>query len=94
MLFDQQEMYYGLDLDYCAGERDFYLSPMEISEDRHTFVIGNNSDDLKGLQGPEREAKCKRLKMDMESRYSFYIAQAMLRFQDRNSIIEIGRAHV
>ena len=88
MLFDEQEQAYGPDLDYCAEERIAYLNPMDICEERHTFRIGKNCDDLRGFIGEEaRAAQKKKLKFQFESKYAFYIAKCMAKYQNRKSIV-------
>ena len=87
MLFDEQEQAYGPDLDYCAEERIAYLNPIDICEERHTFRIGEDNDELRGLVGEARDARKKRLKFKFESKYAFYIAKCMNKYQDRKSIV-------
>jgi len=53
MLYDQQDLYFGSDYNYCVEERNGYLCPIDIAEDRHTFQIWNASIELKGLEGAE-----------------------------------------
>jgi hypothetical protein len=57
MLYDQQDLYVGLDFNYCVEERNSYLFPIDIAEDRHTFRIGDGSIELKGLEGAEWDEK-------------------------------------
>ena len=87
MLYDQQEMFYGPNLDCYANERVAYLNPINICQERHTFRIGEHNRLLEGLEGEVRDKKIHDLKLEFESKYSFYIAMALLRFQDRESIM-------
>ena len=76
-----------MDFNYCANERVAYLNPMNICQERHIFRIGENSKELEGLEGEERDKKSRDLKLQFESKYSFYIAMALLKFQDRESVV-------
>ena len=87
MLYDQQEMYYGSDMNFDASERVFYLNPMMICEERHKFRIEPYAAELEGLEGQERDKKIHDLQLDFESKYSFYIAITLLKYQDRKSIM-------
>ena len=57
MLYDQQDLYFGLDFNYCVEERNGYVCPIDIAKDRHTFRIRNANIELKGLEGAERDEK-------------------------------------
>jgi len=57
MLYDQQDLYFGLDFNYCVKERNDYLCPIDIAEDWHTFRIGDDTTELKGLEGAEQDEK-------------------------------------
>jgi len=57
MLYDQQDLYFGLDFNYCVKERNGYLCPIDIAEDRQTFRIGNASTEVQGLEGAEQDEK-------------------------------------
>ena len=87
MQYDQQELYYGSDPHYCANERVVYLNPMNICEELHTFRIGKNNEELEGLEGEEREKKIADMKKQFDAKYAFYIGNAMIQFQDRESVV-------
>jgi len=53
MLYDQQDLYFGSDFNYYVKERNDYLCPIDIAENRHTFRIGNASTEVQGLEGAE-----------------------------------------
>jgi len=61
MLYEQQELYYGLDINYEPNERVAYLNPIDICQERHKFRIGNDNEELLGLEGEEQAAKVKKL---------------------------------
>jgi len=87
MLYDQQELYYGLDFNYCANERIGYLNPIDICEERHTFRIRDDNIELLGLEGEERVKKIAKFKMEFEAKYAFYIRMALLKYQNRESVV-------
>lgn len=87
MQFEQQEMRYGPDFNYQASKRAGYLNPTLICEDRHKFRVGKDNPELLGLEGDEWEKKFKEMKMAYESKYAFYIATALLKYQDRESVV-------
>ena len=87
MLYDQQDLYFGSDLNYCAEERNAYLYPIDIAEDRHTFQIGNDSREVQGLEGAERDEKLRKLKLDFDAKYAFYIGNSLIKFQDRKALV-------
>jgi hypothetical protein len=87
MLYDQQELYFGPNFDYCADERNGYLCPIDICEDQHTFRIGDDNDELEGLEGEERVEKIRKLKLDFESKYTFYIGNALKMYQYRKAVV-------
>jgi hypothetical protein len=60
---------------------------MKICEQQHTFRIGNDHEDLQGLQGEERENKIAYLTKEFEARYALYQGHAMLQFQHWESIV-------
>jgi hypothetical protein len=43
---------------------------MKICEQQHTFRIGDDYEDLQGLQGEEREKKIADLTKEFEARYA------------------------
>ena len=86
MLYDQQDLYVGLDFNYCVEERNSYLFPIDIAEDRHTFRIGNDSKEVQGLEGAERDEN-RKLKLDFEAKYAFYIGHSLIKFQDRKAVV-------
>lgn len=87
MLYDQQDMYFGSDFHYCVDERNGYLCPIDIAEDRHTFRIGDGNKELQGLEGAERDEKLRKLKLDFEAKYAFYIGDSLKKFQDRKAVV-------
>jgi hypothetical protein len=54
---------------------------MKICEEQHTFRIGDDHEDLQGLQGEEQEKKIMELSKEFEARYALYLGHAMLQFQ-------------
>jgi len=57
MLYDQQDLYFGSDFNYCVKERNAYLCPIDIAENRHTFWIRNDNTEVQGFAGAERDEK-------------------------------------
>ena len=80
MLYDQQDLYFGSDFNYYVEERNDYLFPIDIAEDRHTFWIGNANTELKGLESAEWDEKLRKLKLDFEAKYAFYIGHSLIKF--------------
>jgi hypothetical protein len=60
---------------------------MKIYEEQHTFRIGDDHEDLQGLQGEEQEKKIMQLTKEFEARYALYLGHAMLPFQHWESIV-------
>ena len=87
MQHDQQEILYGTKPDANAGKRIGYLNPILICEESHTFRIGKDNEVLKGMTDEEVEHCINTMKNDFEARYAIYIANAMLKFQDREAIM-------
>jgi len=87
MLYDQQDLYFGSDFNYCVEERNGYLYKIDIAKDRHTFRIGNASREVQGLEGAERDEKLQKLKLDFEAKYAFYIGCSLIKFQDRKAVV-------
>jgi hypothetical protein len=87
MQHDQQEILYGTNPNASAIRRVGYLNPIKICKDNHTFKIGKGNEALQGLTDEEIEVRIQDLKKDFEARYATYIGQAMLQFQDRESIV-------
>jgi hypothetical protein len=87
MQHDQQEILYGTKPDANAGKRIGYLNPILICEESHTFRIGKDNEVLKGKMDEEVEHCINTMKNDFEARYTTYIANAMLKFQDREAIM-------
>ena len=87
MQHDQQEILYGTNPNASASKRVGYLNPILISEERHTFRIGKDNDELRGKTDEEVEKRIKDMKKDFEARYATYIGHAMLQFEDRESIV-------
>jgi hypothetical protein len=78
---------YGTKTDANAGKRIGYLNPILICEESHTFRIGKDNEELKGKTDKEVEHHINTMKNDFEARYATYIANAMLKFQDREAIM-------
>jgi len=87
MLYDQQDLYFGSDFNYCVEERNGYLCPIDIAENQHTFRIRNASIEVHGLEGAERYEKLRKLKLDFEAKYAFYIGHSLIKFQDRKAVV-------
>ena len=49
--------------------------------------MGKDNEELSGLEGDTWEDKFKKMKMDHEAKYALYIAMALLRYQDRESVV-------
>jgi hypothetical protein len=87
MQHDQQEILYGTKPDANASKRIGYLNPIPICEESHTFRIGKDNEELKGKTDEEVEHRINTMKNDFEARYATYIANAMLKFQDKKAIM-------
>jgi hypothetical protein len=87
MQHDQQEILYGTKPDANASKRIGYLNPIPICEESHTFRIGKDNEELKGKTNEEVEHRINTMKNDFEARYATYIANAMLKFQDKKAIM-------
>jgi hypothetical protein len=87
MQYNQQEMRYGQNPNSNASQRVGYLNPMKTCEQQHTFIIGDDHEDLQGLQGEERENKIADLMKEFEARYTLYLGHTMLQFQHWESIV-------
>jgi hypothetical protein len=87
MQHDQQEILYGIKPDANAGKRIGYLNPILICKESHTFRIGKDNEELKGKTNEEVEHRINTVKKDFEARYATYIANAMLKFQDKEAIM-------
>ena len=73
MLYEQQEIYYGLYFNYCANERVGHLNPTLICQERHTFRVGKDNEELLSLEDEDWGNKIKKLRLEFESKYAFYI---------------------
>jgi hypothetical protein len=51
------------------------------------FRIGKDNEELKGKMDEEVEHRINTVKKDFEARYATYIANAMLKFQDKEAIM-------
>ena len=87
MLYDQQDLYFGSDFNYCVEERNGYLCPIDIAKNWHTFQIRNANTEVQGLEGAERDEKLRKLKLDFEAKYTFYIGHSLIKFQDRKAVV-------
>jgi hypothetical protein len=87
MQHDQQEILYGTKPDASAGKRIGYHNPILICEESHTFRIGKDNEELKGKTDEEVEEHLKTMKKEFETRFTTYITNAMLKFQDRETIM-------
>jgi hypothetical protein len=87
MQHDQQEILYGTKPGASAGKRIGYLNPILISKESHTFRIGKDNEELKGKTDEEVEERINTMKKDFEARYTTYIGNAMLKFQDMEAIM-------
>jgi hypothetical protein len=87
MQHDQQEILYSTKPDANVGKRIGYLNPILICEESHTFRIGKDNKELKGKTDEEVEHRINTMKKDFEARCATYIANAMLKFQDREAIM-------
>ena len=61
-------------------ERNAYLCPIDIAEDRQPFRIGNDNTEVQGLEGAEWDEKLQKLKLDFDAKYAFYIAHSLIKF--------------
>jgi hypothetical protein len=86
MQHDQHEILYGTKPGTSAGKRIGYLNPILICEESHTFRIEKDNEELKGKTDEEVEERLKTMK-EFETRFSTYIANTMLKFQDREAIM-------
>ena len=64
-----------------------YLCLIDIAENRHTFRIGNDSTEVQGMEGAERDEKLQKLKLEFEAKYAFYIGNSLIKFQDRKAVV-------
>jgi hypothetical protein len=87
MQHDQQEILYGTKPDASDGKRIGYLNPILLCEESHTFRIWKDDEELKGMTDEEVEEHLKTMKKEFETRFTTYIANAMLKFQDREVIM-------
>ena len=87
MNFEQQEMRYGSDPDRSASKSVAYVIPMKICEERHNFRIKDKHDSLQGLDPAERKKIIDENRLDYECKYDFYIALALLKYQDRECVV-------
>jgi hypothetical protein len=78
MQYDQHEIRYGLDPLSNVGKRVGYLNPMKICEDEHTFKIGPDNDELKGMTPKEAHQHIEEIRKDFEARYPIYLGYTML----------------
>jgi hypothetical protein len=39
------------------------------------------------LEGAERDEKLRKLKLDFEAKYAFYIGHSLIKFQDRKAVV-------
>jgi hypothetical protein len=87
MQHDQQEILYSTKPDANAGKRIGYLNLILICEESHTFRIGKDNEELKGKTDEDVEHRINTMKNDFVARYATYIANATLKFQDREAIM-------
>jgi len=80
-------LYFDSDFNYCVEERNGYLCPIDIAENRHTIRIGNASIEVQGLEGVERVEKLQKFILDLEAKYAFYIGHSLIKFQDRKAVV-------
>jgi hypothetical protein len=76
-----------LDFNYCVEKRNGYLCPIDIAKYQHTFRIGDGSIELKGLECVERDEKLRKLKLDFEAKYAFYIGYSLIKIHDRKAVV-------
>jgi hypothetical protein len=87
MQHDQQEILYGTKSGASADKRIGYLNPILICKESHTFRIGKDNEELKGKIYEEVEERLKTMKKEFETRFTTYIANTILKFQDREAIM-------
>jgi hypothetical protein len=76
---------YSTNPNASAGKRVGYVNQIQISEQKHTFIIGKDNEELKGKTDEEVEKHILDMKKDFDARYATYIEHAMLRIQDKEA---------
>jgi hypothetical protein len=79
--------YFTIPSPMLVPVKDWVSEPILISEESHTFRISKDNEELKGKTDEEVEQRINTMKKDFEARYATYIANAMLKFQDREAIM-------
>jgi len=60
---------------------------MKICEDEHTFKIGPNNYEIKGMTLEEAQQHIKEMRKNFEAKYAVYLGHAMLQYQHRESVV-------
>jgi hypothetical protein len=87
MEHDQQDILHGTKPDASAGKRIGYLNLILICEGNNTFRIGKDNEELTWKTNEEVEHRINTMKKDFEARYTTYIGNALIKFQDREAIM-------
>jgi hypothetical protein len=60
---------------------------MKICEDEHTFKVGLDNDELKGMTPQEAQQHIKEMRKNFEAKYVVYLGHTMLQYQHRESVV-------
>jgi len=60
---------------------------MKIYENEHTFKVGPDNDELKGLTPQEGQQHIEEMRQNFEANYAVYLGHAMLHYQHRESVV-------